>query len=73
MSYSISISGHGASADKVKDAFGTALKSLAAANAENGGGDPSGTASGSDNAGQPFSFSSTEILSPAEQAEEDEE
>lgn len=64
MSYSISISGHGASADKVKDAFATALEALVEANAEHGGGEPGGTASGSDHTGASFSFSSTTILHP---------
>ena len=88
MSYSISISGHGASAEKVKAAFTgehraiadrTAralrrvgpdpLTALVEANAENGGGEPGGTASGSDGQGQGFSFSSIDVLHPAAPAE----
>jgi hypothetical protein len=73
VSYSISISGHGASAESVKKVFTTALEGLAEANAENGGGEPGGTASGSDHTGQSFSFSSVEVLHPAEPSAEGEE
>jgi hypothetical protein len=64
MSYSISISGHGATSEKVKEVFSTAVKDLAEANAESGGGEPGGSASGSGSAGDSFSISSIDVLHP---------
>lgn len=73
MSYTISVSGHGASKEAVQDAFGQLLRRLADANAESGGGEPSGTASGSDAKGESFSFTAADVLHPEGDETEGEE
>lgn len=61
MTYSISVTGHGASADDAKEVFENLIRATRQINAAGNGPVTSGSISGTDNEGQSFSMNATEV------------
>ena len=62
MTYQVSVTGHGASADDAKEAFSNFIRACRQINAEGNGPMVTGSISGTDNEGNSFSLSADDVV-----------